>query len=97
MRLSRLQTSRRVVALLAALLLAAEALVLTHRLDVDAHASDGPCKICLTLGAFGGAAAPSEPLLPMAAAVKRPAVEPPAPHAGTRLRAPLARGPPFTS
>ncbi|HEY8519490.1 MAG TPA: hypothetical protein VIN61_05380 [Gammaproteobacteria bacterium] len=96
MRLRSLATSQRVVALLAALLLAAEALVLVHRLDVDAHASDAPCKICLTVGAFDGAVTPSMPLLTTAVVPQRPA-QPRAPRAGIPPRAPLARGPPFAS
>lgn len=36
--------------------LAAEALAFGHPLDVDAHSSDEPCKICLSLAGLGGAA-----------------------------------------
>jgi hypothetical protein len=43
-------------AVLVALLLAAEAFAVVHPLDADEHASGDPCKICLSVASFGGAA-----------------------------------------
>jgi hypothetical protein len=42
-------------ALLIGVLLAAETLAVAHSSDLDAHATDDVCKICLSLATFGGA------------------------------------------
>jgi hypothetical protein len=37
------------------MLLVAEAFTVVHPLDVDAHATDEPCKICISVASFGAA------------------------------------------
>ena len=82
---------------LAALLIAAELLAVTHPLDTAAHSGPEPCKICLSIGGFDAAAVPHQPVpvLAIAAAAVPPWLAP-AP-VSLRRAAAVARGLPALS
>ena len=50
-------------AALVCLLLAAEAFAVVHPLNLDAHSTDEPCKICLSVASFGNATVAPLPYL----------------------------------
>lgn len=86
-----------VSAALLCLLVAAEAMTVTHALDFDAHTAGETCKICLSVSGLDSAApARTLVLLPPAAAtaVVLPGQLPPV---FARLERPVARGPPSIS
>jgi hypothetical protein len=84
-------------AALALVLIAAEAFAFGHAFDLDAHATDEPCKICIKVaGLAAGAAGKPAPVtvdttgpLPIIAAFL--------PTGRTRLVTSFARGPPHAS
>lgn len=81
-------------AVLALVLLAAETFAFGHPLDFHAHASDEPCKICISVGGLA-AGAVGKPALPaFDAAAPAPVVATFRPSGRAAVAAYFARGPP---
>ena len=76
-------------AVLLCVLMAAEALVVAHAVDLDAHANGEPCKICISFAGFGAAAPAKAPPLDLPSADEPTA----APQAAGPDLAPIEREP----
>ena len=84
-------------AMLALVLLAAEAFAAVHPLELDAHANDEPCKICISIAAIGAAAVAKSVICSLDAAAAPPCAVAPRVAGRSPLVTRFARGPPASS
>jgi hypothetical protein len=84
-------------AALALVLLVAEAFALTHPFDQDAHQTDEPCKICISVAAVDSAAVAKAAAFSVDNPSPSLAVTAAGRSARTRLVTQFARGPPLPS
>jgi hypothetical protein len=82
---------------LVCLLLAAEAFAVVHPLDFDAHLTDEPCKICISVASFGTATVAAISDLVIDSASPTLVVVPVVLSIRPRPTSHFARGPPVAS
>jgi len=84
-------------AALVCLLLVAEAFAVVHPLDFDAHSTDEPCKICISVASFGAATVANIAVLVIDSASPALVVDPLVLSSHSRPTSYFARGPPVAS